>query len=577
MGQWRLFVSLLILGAGLLAGPGRAHAQNSGLPGLGPPDAAEKKPTPPPPDPPDSSSGGASLDKPKAVEPPGPVKNPAPDDKPPPAPVGPPTPPDPPPPATPAAPPAPAGPIVMGEGGVSLEVVGPTEAGAGEMLAYEIRVRNSGLKPAARVRVEQQLTPELVLLGSDPHTEAQERRLTWDLGDLSGGDSRVIKLELKATATGKMRLLPTVSFTAITDQTRLVRPPLSVTVTGPEKVCVGAAVVYEIVVHNNQSQPQTEVVIRADLPDALRGTRGQHVEAKLGSLVPGETRNIRLEATAMSIGHFGTEVAVRAASGAQTRTRAPLEVTEPCLVLSMEGPRQVLGGEDVEIRLKMHNPGRAPASGVRLALQLPAGLDYVSAAAGGQLNPNDLAVEWLVGSLQSGEERIITVRLRGSHDGEWRLIGSAWSEQLGKSLSALCIRIVGKPELVLELPPQDRPVPRGGEGKYELRVCNRGTAAAAGVCLSLTLPDGLVVVKAEGPTHAEVGEQNVQFEAVAKLPPHTDAVYRIHVRGVTAGPGRLRAQVTASALSKPVRDDVALYVGRDGSTESSYRGSRPNP
>jgi hypothetical protein len=74
------------------------------------------------------------------------------------------------------------------------------------------------------------------------------------------------------------------------------------------------------------------------------------------------------------------------------------------------------------------------------------------------------------------------------------------------------------------------------------------------------IADGLEVVQAEGATAAVVQQQRVPFDPLPELPGRTEALYRLHLRGVKPGEWWMRIQVDAESLQNPLHRDVKLRV-----------------
>jgi hypothetical protein len=71
-----------------------------------------------------------------------------------------------------------------------------------------------------------------------------------------------------------------------------------------------------------------------------------------------------------------------------------------------------------------------------------------------------------------------------------------------------------------------------------------------------------------------VGEQ-VVFEPLPQLAPHADAVYRLRVRARQPGPGRVRVEVRADQLARPVVSEAGARVQEDSLRAAAAGGARP--
>jgi uncharacterized repeat protein (TIGR01451 family) len=86
--------------------------------------------------------------------------------------------------------------------------------------------------------------------------------------------------------------------TACALRTRITRPQIAVTKTGPEAALIGDTVTFQIIVSNPGTGPAPNVVIHDKLPPGLQHPQGSEIEAELGTLGPGETKTLTLTTTA---------------------------------------------------------------------------------------------------------------------------------------------------------------------------------------------------------------------------------------------------------------------------------------
>ena len=128
----------------------------------------------------------------------------------------------------------------------------------------------------------------------------------------------------------------------------------------------------------------------------------------------------------------------------------------------------------------------------------------------------------------------------------------------GRATHAVQVEVL--PALSLELTALDDPIPAGRDTVYEIRVYNGGQAAARGLRLVVQVPDCLAAVHAEGPTAWQVRGQQVYFEPLAEMRGNRDAVYRVRVRGMKPGEGRLHAELHAAGLTKPLAQELTSHV-----------------
>jgi len=205
--------------------------------------------------------------------------------------------------------PAPAPPLLPAQ--VSVELAGPASVALGEPLHYELIVRNTGDAPACRVQVEDPLPSGAKLLQTDPVAMLRADSLSWDLGTLEAGAERRLKVDLQHFGMARMPPPPRVAYTAAAG----LRTPAR-----------GATVPFQIQLSNNGTTAIRHIVLRDQLPPGLSYPRGYMIEAEVGDLAPGESRTVRLDATAAQVGRYVNEIAAVAEGGLRATSRCALEV-----------------------------------------------------------------------------------------------------------------------------------------------------------------------------------------------------------------------------------------------------------
>jgi uncharacterized repeat protein (TIGR01451 family) len=209
---------------------------------------------------------------------------------------------------------------------VSVEVAGPASIALGEPLRYELIVRNTGDAPACRVQVEAPLPSSARLLRADPPAELRAESLIWNLGTLEAGAERHLKVDLQHFGIAKMEA-PRVAYTAAAGlHAQVIRAPFMVALFGPNSANRGQTVTFQIQLSNDGTAPIRHIVLRDQLPPGLIYLRGYVIEAEVGDLAPGQSRTVRLDATAAQVGRFVNEVLATADGGVRATSRCAVEV-----------------------------------------------------------------------------------------------------------------------------------------------------------------------------------------------------------------------------------------------------------
>ena len=117
--------------------------------------------------------------------------------------------------------------------------------------------------------------------------------------------------------------------------------------------------------------------------------------------------------------------------------------------------------------------------------------------------------------------------------------------------------------ILLEVVDVDDPVEVGIETFYEILVTNQGTDFARAVRIVATVPEGMAIISADGPTAGRLDGRTVRFAELRKLAPRADAIYRVKVRASKPGDFRIEVKVTTETLKAPVMELESTKVYSD--------------
>ena len=326
---------------------------------------------------------------------------------------------------------------------------------------------------------------------------------------------------------------------------------------------VGDPATFQILVANVGTGPATNVVVHDNLPTGLWHEQGQHIDADIGTLAPGESKTLRLQATAVKVGPQSNEVVASADDGVRATAQTPLTITEAMLALHVTAPHRRYLNREAEFTLEVSNPGSAPAQNVRVMEVLPQGLEFVAAADSGVYEAEARRVTWKLGQLAPGEKRRTSFKAFAKGPGDLSSQALARADRGLEAKSEATVHVEGIPALVLDVTVQDDPLEVGKETTYEIHVRNQGTAAAIGPQINAAVPSGMTARNAAGPTAGAVQGQQVVFEPLPKLAPGADVIYRVRAAAQQPGDLRFKVQLTAEQMSQPMYEERSTRVYGD--------------
>jgi uncharacterized repeat protein (TIGR01451 family) len=451
---------------------------------------------------------------------------------------------------------------------LSVEVVGPDRLLLGQPFTHEIVLRNVGGRTIAELHIEEPLPAEAHVLKADPPALKQDNRLTWDLHQFEAGGERRLKVELEPSRPGEMDLRPLVSFQMDNGlRTQVVRPPFSIEISADRtQVMRGERIRFRIQLANHGDAPIRNIKIYDTLPSGLyhpSESASKIISVQhFGDLMPGETRGLPLEVTAVEPGPIHNEIFAQADRGVEAKGAVDLVVTEPSLSLRLDGPTQTVTQRELDFHLEVANPGSLTAKNVRLVQTLPPTFEVVSAN-GASLDSTQHALVWSLTDLGAGQRHRVTFRIKASDGGDWPMTAAVLSQNFPEAVVKHTLHADAAARLKLEVHARAERLTVGAETVVSIHVFNKGGAACAGVRLTATLPEAVAPFRAEGPSSEQIDNQQVRFAPLPRLDAHGDVVYSIHVRGRQAGKGPLRVELAAEKQT-PVDKEISIQVNAAG-------------
>ncbi len=270
-----------------------------------------------------------------------------------------------------------------------LELVqtGPKTVLQCDPIPITLTAKNNGTGVARNVVIKEALPNGLLTFDGKSRIFAQ-------VGDLGAGESKTIKMNLKAAkagkydteaeATGQGSLKSTAAYSLM-----VVNPSLVLTKSGPDKRFVGRPASYDITVANKGDGVAKDVVVTDVIPSAAvfvsASSGGQFSEGKviwnLASLAPGASKKLSVK---MKLDKIGTVVnkamaeAHCASASAEARTKVFGIAAILLEVIDLEDPIEV--GSNETYVISVTNQGTAVGTNVRVVATLPAEMGYISSS-----------------------------------------------------------------------------------------------------------------------------------------------------------------------------------------------------
>lgn len=445
---------------------------------------------------------------------------------------------------------------------VDVHWVGEETLNIGQRSQCSLIVTNSGSSLVRNVVVEAAIPPGVDVVQALPSPQSGTSR--WSVGDLEPGQEHAIEMIVVPRERGDVALNAFVRFTGYSTSVFPVQEPmLQMHVEGPDNLTVGEQTGYVITVHNPGTGVAQNVVIEARVPQGLQHRSGSVPRIDVGTLNPGESRQARLNLSAITGGNYRLAVRALADGGLRDEARADVSIAEPRLEVAIDGPDTGSMDKPAEYVVMVTNSGNVPSINVRAKYKIPEGFHFVHADRGGVMRQAEHLVDWFVGTLQPGETSEFHVTLTPGIAGTALHRAGVVSEHTSASMASHSVEVKGLPKLSLDVVTAGSSTAVGEETVVQIVIRNESGIAASKVGLFCELPSGLEFIAAAGPSEHLADNGVVIFRSLAGIEPGETMTYRVKARCVRTGDHRIRARVASESLSDPVNSE-GVVTGRNG-------------
>jgi uncharacterized repeat protein (TIGR01451 family) len=437
--------------------------------------------------------------------------------------------------------------------GITVQWVRHGDLNVGQECSVDLVVSNTSRSVVRSVMTEAVIPEGVELASADPAAMAGAETPTWTFGELKPGESRTVALKLVPTQRGDIRLDAFVRLTGSSSASFSVQEPMiEVAVTGPEMAEIGEQVGYIVRVSNPGTGIASNVVVQASIPEGLEHRDGALPSIEIGTLSPGESRQAKLNLTAVAGGDHELAVRAVAEGGLNMESFAAVSIAEPELAVAIDGPTEQMAGRADEYTLTIFNNGNVQSSNVRTKYRLPDGLEFVSANRGGKYSKPEHSIEWFVGTLKPDETSEFKLTLKANETGEMVHKAGVRTEHGQTWICDHLTTVEGTAVLDLQIAADDQDVRVGEVVTWTVTLRNTGAREATNVGMSCELPSGIQLVEADGPSD-NIAENGVMvFRSLPSIAAGDAAVYTIVGNCLREGNHRLRLRIASESITEPL-------------------------
>ena len=460
---------------------------------------------------------------------------------------------------------------------LAVEATGPRKVLIGKEADFVVKIRNSGA-PANNVNVTVNIPNYVDVVSAQatsgaahpPAAGERQEPLEWKIDRLEADSDETLNLKLVPRKSTPLDLAVHWTFTPESSQTlvEVQEPKLTMAISGPEEVLYGQSKIYKLTVAN-PGNGDTENVTVGLLPIG-RATESA-ANHRLGTLKAGESKTIDIELTAQQAGAVSIKAQAFADNGLRAEAAEQVLVRRANLRVEVAAPKVKYAGTVGTYRVKVINSGNATGENVQVAAMLPPDAKYVSSNGGGRMDSQLGKINWTVGTLQPGAERVFEMQCSLIAPGENRMQFVAMADSDLSTAATSTTHVEAIADLKLELRDPQGPIAVGDDTVYEVHVKNRGTKPAEDIELAVFFSDGLEATTVEGGAH-DIAPGQVVFKPLGSLAAGDSAVFRVHARAERAGNLVFRAEmICQSPQMKLAAEEATLFYGDDKPTATEAR------
>jgi hypothetical protein len=301
------------------------------------------------------------------------------------------------------------------------------------------------------------------------------------------------------------------------------------------------------------------------------GSSDRQVNQSVGSLNPGETREVKLSLRSDRAGFHCVEFSVEAAGAKPVTKKVCVEYRDSAVSLEVGGPVKRLVGGNAEWNLTVLSRDFLPVTNALVTLDFDS--TYLKPMGGSEGAKQELGrITWPLGMLQVSERVELQVEFQclmpvDSTCLSFKVSADDNLEQTAKSCLAIDRR-AGALDIDLQDAPD--PVKVGEETEYLITITNRELRSVHDVQVTATLPglfrasstevrEGRQLLSA---VRAKVDGSLIRFDSVDVLAPDAKLTYLIRVKALQSGTDRFLLSVSSDdgAAGKIRLEEVSTVV-----------------
>lgn len=444
---------------------------------------------------------------------------------------------------------------------VVIETTVPGEINIGASAQFVISVKNTGKSAAEGVSIQATLPPAVKFVKASPSPSlAADRVIQFEVGDLPPGSVRRYVLELIPEKTGPVDLQTKAFFSATTQSALQVRQAdVTLQCSGPETAVLGENVTFKVVVENVGDGAAQNVVLTPQLPEGSYLDSQPPRAAKIAVLPAGRSQEFSFVVRAIEREWMVGNFIVSTPDNREVSCSHRVKILRPDLRVEVDGTRVSFLRTEGEYELRAWNPGDTVLRDVKLALQLPEGLEITTLSEAATVDRPNRIYSWCLNQLNPGDSHSIQLKTTATKVGRQIQLAVAMSGPKLRADANHLTHVISRADVDVAVSNKREAIPVGQMEEFLITLTNSGSRDAETVTVKIQLPEGSEAMTADG----YVGEgREIRF-AGFRLAAGGTQVLKFRAIGTAAGDQAVRAIVETDFSALPTIAETTVYFYDD--------------
>ena len=437
-----------------------------------------------------------------------------------------------------------------------ISTIAPDVVNEGETFVSTIKITTQ--ESFALVKARMRLPEGIQYVKSEPSAKKEGGLLTWTFPWMDRGETKSIKVWLKALKQGTYVPCASVqAFPRACFAVKVTKPKISITKTGPEVAALGQYVTFNIVVKNEGTGVAKDVVVVDTVPKGLAHDSGKkQLTFTIGDMEPKTTKTMSVKLKAIERGKHLNLASVKTSNAGKSKDDAPIVVKLEDFEITKKGMEKQYLGKKANYAINVKNVGDTTLN-LQIVDNAPSGTTIVKAE--DAIATTSSQARWNIPSLAPGASESFKVTLTSRVPGVHKNCATVSSKTASKTACQDTLW-EGFAGLLFEVIDTEDPLQIDEKTTYIIRVTNQGTKEDNNVVVKAVFPKQIKPISASGDTKGKVEGQKVNFEVCKVLGAKKSITLKVEAQGAVVGDGRSKFYLTSDLIKKAVVEEESTHV-----------------